>query len=120
MILENQEYTLCLFCEAICKVNSKTDEINMVLKNVQKEIRKLKEVERQNINYSSGEAFEKKSDVMCRVQELEEKIMGVQGKVNGSECFKIDRKVVQIKGCAKHSDVVTSNAFQVLEKRCER
>ena len=63
-----------MLCEVLRKVNSMTDEINKSLESVQMEIGELKGVERQYINESSVEAFEMKSDVMCRVEVLEEKL----------------------------------------------
>ena len=72
MILENEEYTHCLFCELLLKVNSKAAEIYKVLEDVQKEIGELKGAERQEINYPIANVVKKKSDVMCRVEELEQ------------------------------------------------
>jgi hypothetical protein len=115
MLQEGQEYTLCLFCEVLSKVNSKTNVINEVLENVQKKIGELQGVGRQDVNEAGAEACEKKSDVICRVEELEEKIAGVESKIDESECFKMVRKGSKIKACAKYNGVVTSNAFQVLE-----
>ena len=45
------------------------------------------------------------------MEELEEKIAGVESKIDQSECFKIVRKGGKVKVCAKNSDIVTSNAF---------
>lgn len=36
--MEDEEYTLCLFCEVLHKVDSKVAEIYKVLENVRKEI----------------------------------------------------------------------------------
>ena len=115
MVQEGQEYTICLFCEVLSKVNSKTDVINEVLENVQKKIGELQGDGRKDINESGVEACEKKSDVICRVEELEEKIAGVESKIDESECFKTVRNGSKIKACANYSGVATSNAFQVLE-----
>ena len=117
MIMKDEKYTFCLFCELLSKVNLKADEIFKVLENVQKEIGELKGAERQNINEASASAMAsgKKSAVLCRVEELEEKIAEVEVKIDESECFKIVSKGNKNKACAKYNGIVTSNAFEVLE-----
>ena len=115
MISENGVFTFCLFCDVLRKVNLKADEINNAIEDVQKKIGELQGVVGQDKDKSSVEAVEKKSDVMNRVQELEEKIAVVESKVDDSECFQSVRKGAKVKRCVKYSDVVTSNAFQVLE-----
>ena len=49
MIMKDEEYTHCLFCELLHKVHAKATEIYKVLEDVQKEIGELKGAERQNI-----------------------------------------------------------------------
>ena len=115
MILENHEYTLCLFCDLLHKVTSKADEINTALEIVQKEIGEIKRGERQEINATGVENSQKESDVVCRVEALEEKMAGVESKIDDSGCFQIVKKGSKIRACAAYSGVVTSNAFQVLE-----
>lgn len=115
MILEDEEYTLCLFCELLHKVNSKAADIYKVLENVQKEILELKGADRQNMNESSGNAIEKKTDVMYRVEELEVKIAEVESKIDDSECFQTVRKGGKVKAPESFSGIATSNAFQLLE-----
>ena len=112
---EHDEHKLCLFCEVLQKVNSKTDEIKGALESVKREIRELKGSKEQDINETRAAELEKTPDVLLRVKELEEKIAGVENKMDESDCFKIVKKGGKIKPCAKDSNIVTSNAFQVLE-----
>ena len=88
MIYENHEYTLCLFCQLLHKVTSKADEINEAIENVRKEIQEIKRGERQEINATGVVASEKTSEVMCRVEVLEEKIAAVENKIDENECYK--------------------------------
>ena len=112
---EHDAHTLCLFCEVLQKVDSKTEEIKGVLESVKREIREIKGSKERDINEACAPELEKTSDVLSRVKELEEKIAGVENKMDESNCFKIVKKGGKIKPCAKDSNIVTSNAFQVLE-----
>ena len=113
MILENEEYTHCLFCELMRKVNAKATEIYKVVEDVRKEIGEIKGA-RQDRNESGANVAEKISDVMCKVEQLEEKIAGVEIKIDESEGFQIVRNGGKVKTSAKYSGIVTRNAFQVL------
>ena len=115
MIAEHDVYKLCLFCDVLQKVNSKTDEIKGVLESVQREIREIKCSKSQEISEKSANELGKKPDVISRVVELEEKIAGVESKIDQSDCFKMVKKGGKVKPCVKYSDIVTKNAFQVLE-----
>ncbi len=115
LILEDNEYTLCLFCELLHKVNSKATEIYTALENVRKEIGELKGAERRDNNESSGNAHETQSEVNHKVEELEVKIAEIESKIDVSECFQTVRKGGKVKAPAENSGVATYNSFQILE-----